>query len=94
MTRKTSSEVMNREVMAALSGRDDVLATMLHGMEIDDWQLAVAERFRAIYSGWSQLDKDIWYICTTRSISECARLMQVSRLLIDEKYKGLCKQLN
>lgn len=94
MTMKTSSEVANREVLAALSGRDEILATMLHGMEIDDGQLAVVERFQAIYGGWSQLDKDIWYVCTTRSISECARLMQVSRRLIDEKYKELCKQLN
>lgn len=90
--RKSSSRKKNSELLEALAGREEVLRTFAAGEDLDDEQVARVERFRRCFDGWAQVDKDIFYLCLTRNVSECARLLQVSRRLIDKRYKELCKE--
>ncbi len=89
---RKSSRKKNSELLAALAGREEVLRTFAAGEDLDDEQVARVERFRRCYNGWTQVDRDVFYLCLTRNVSECARLLQVSRRLIDKRYKELCKE--
>ncbi len=89
---RKSSKEKNSELLEALAGREEVLRTFTAGEDLDDEQVARVERFRRCFDGWTQVDRDVFYLCLTRNVSECARLLQVSRRLIDKRYKELCKE--
>lgn len=89
---RRSERQRNRELKEALAGRDEAVAWMSAGVELDDRQAEVVERFRVAYQRWGSVDRDIWYLCATRSVTECARLLQVSRRFIDNRYKSLCRE--
>lgn len=89
---RKSERQRNKELKEALAGRDEAVVWMTAGVELDDRQAEVVERFRVAYQGWGRVDRDIWYLCATRSVTECARLLQVSRRFIDTRYKSLCTE--
>lgn len=93
MTMTGTSEELNAELRALLAERRAVFATACYGRGMMDEDVERWKRVREVYNGWGQLDKDIWYICSTRNITECARLMQVCRRTIKKRYKELCQQL-
>ena len=89
---RKSEQQRNKELKEALAGRDEAVAWMTAGVELDDRQADVVERFRVAYQRWGRVDRDLWYLCATRSVTECARLLQVSRRFIDTRYKSLCRE--
>jgi succinate dehydrogenase flavin-adding protein (antitoxin of CptAB toxin-antitoxin module) len=93
MTQRTINIEYNTEIIRLLSERDDVLATFFDLRHADDEQLKNYTTFVKRYAELPQIDRDIFYLCTTITPTRTAKLLQVSGHYIRERYEELCKEL-
>ena len=87
----------NADLLKVLSERKDVMGTLIHNTELDDSDLCTYNRFMNWYNNLSQLDKDIFYLLTQRSVGEIAKLLNTSVGYVYNKKRELeksrCKKI-
>lgn len=81
----------NAELLKVLSGRKDVMDTLIHNTELDDSDLCTYNRFMNWYNSLSQLDKDIFYLLTQLPVGEIAKLLNTSVGYVYNKKRELEK---